>query len=71
MISTEVHAHRLICVGPRRTLGSHHVNSAIHEFFEIEISTTVGSSKIEADKCAEQPGHKDAKSVTADGNFEK
>ena len=47
LISVGTQAHRLIRVGRRRTQGSHHLNSAIHEFFEIETNATVGSSQIE------------------------
>ena len=39
----ETQANRLVGVGPRWTQGGHHLNSAIHKFFEIETKAPVGS----------------------------
>ena len=44
LIRVETQAHRLIRVGPRQTQGSHHLDSAMHEFFETETNARVGSA---------------------------
>ena len=48
LIRFKSQAHRLIGMGPRRTQGGHHFNSAIHKLFEVETSAPVVSHQIES-----------------------
>ena len=68
----EAQAHRLVCMGPRRTKGGHHFDPAIHHHLEIKIETSLGPSQVESrDERIQQSRDKDAESVTANSNFEK
>ena len=46
LFCVETQAQRLVGVGPRWTQGGHHLNSAIHKLFEIEIKAPVGFSQV-------------------------
>ena len=68
----ETQAHRLTRVGPRWTQGTHHLDSPLHEFSEINTMASVGSSQLEgSDKSVSQTRHKNAEPVTAGGYLEK
>ena len=72
LLRAESQTHRLVSVGPRRTQGSHHLNSAIHQFPEVQTMALVVSPQIgRRDKSISQTGHKNVEPVTSNGNFEQ
>ena len=48
LLRAKSQTHRLVSVGPRQTQGSHHLNSAVHKFLEMETFTLVRSSQVES-----------------------
>ena len=72
LFRSEPQAHRLTTVSPRRTQGSHHVDSPIHELTEVETRTTVGSLQVVSrHERIKKISNQNAKSMASNGNFEQ